>query len=231
MSTLTAVAQPPGVGAEFAKPRLRGWIHAFATPAVLTIAVVLVALAPAVAGRLAVGIFGLTALSLFATSAIYHIGNGRVRVTVTAVLKKIDHANIFLIIAGTYTPLAVLLLPADLARTIIMIVWSGALFGLVTHIAWKNAPRWIYAPVYVALGWVAVAFLNQFAAYGGPIIVGLIIGGGLAYTVGAIMYALKRPVLSPKWFGFHELFHACTVLGFAAHTIAIFLATIAARAM
>jgi len=209
----------------FSKPKLRGWLHAFSTPTVLVAAIVLVAIAHSVSQRIAVSIFGFTALSLFGTSAVYHISNGRIAQQITKVLKRIDHANIFLIIAGTYTPLALMLLPGNRARLILTIVWSGAIAGVLMQLFWHNAPRWMSAPVYLALGWVAVGFMRDFAAFGGTAIVALIIAGGVAYSVGAIIYAIKKPNPSLKWFGFHEVFHAFTVLGFAAHTVAIFLAT------
>lgn len=221
-------AQVSGISSELnireLKPKLRGWLHAGYTPLVLAASIVLVVLTPTGATTVAVILFGLTALSLFGTSAVYHIGNGRMHAAVTAVLKKVDHANIFLIIAGTYTPLSMLLLPASSARLILTLVWAGAIAGTMAHLLWKSAPRWIYAPIYVALGWVAVAFLRDFTHYGGFAIVALIIAGGVAYTVGAVIYAIKRPNPFPKWFGFHEIFHAFTMLGFAAHTVALFLA-------
>jgi hemolysin III len=211
------------------KPKFRGWIHAGAAPLVLAAGIVLIAIAPPVAGKVASAIFTLTALSLFGTSAVYHRGSGRMRTQVTAVLKRIDHANIFLIIAGTYTPLAVLMLPTRTATILLAIVWGGALLGLLAHMFWMTAPRWVYVPVYIALGWVAIAYMHDFNTYGGPAVVWLIVGGGIAYTVGAVIYGLKRPNPSPRWFGFHEIFHALTVLGFAAHTVAIFIAAVHAR--
>jgi len=208
------------------KPKLRGWIHAAFTPAVLAAAVVLIILTPTGAATVAVIIFAITALSLFGTSAVYHIGNGVMATTVTKVLRRIDHANIFLIIAGTYTPLSVILLPPSSARLLLTIVWSGALVGLLVRLFWHSAPRWVYVPIYIALGWVAVGFMNQFSAYAGPATVWLIISGGLAYTIGAIFFALKWPNPWPKWFGFHEIFHAFTVAGFTCHAIAIFQAAL-----
>jgi hemolysin III len=206
------------------KPRLRGWIHLVTTPLALVASVVLVALAEPVAGKVAAGIVGLSALMLFGTSAIYHRGDWSPRVA--AVLRRLDHSNIFLIIAGTYTPLAVALLPPQTATTMLWIVWGGAVAGLLTRVLWMNAPRWFYVPVYVALGWVAVAYIDQFWANGSPAIVWLVVTGGLAYTLGAVVYGTKFPDPSPRWFGFHEIFHALTVVGFACHTVAIYLATL-----
>jgi len=145
------------------------------------------------------------------------------------VLRRLDHTNIFLIIAGTYTPLAVVLLPEATARTLLLIVWSGALVGLLMRIFWLGAPRWLYVPIYLALGWVAVAYLGPLWTAGGAAVVWLILAGGLAYTAGAIIYGLKRPNPSPVWFGFHEIFHVLTVVGYTCHLVAVFLATLAAR--
>ncbi|AEG45171.1 hemolysin III family protein [Isoptericola variabilis] len=206
------------------KPRLRGWIHAVTAPLALVAAVVLVLLAPPVAGKVAAAVFGLSAVMLFGTSAVYHRGTWSPRVG--AALRRLDHSNIFLIIAGTYTPLAVMLLDPRTATILLSIVWGGAVVGLLARVLWMDAPRWVYVPVYVALGWVAVAYMGQFAASGGIAVVWLVAGGGLAYTLGAIVYGTKRPDPSPRWFGFHEIFHALTVVGFACHTVAIFLATL-----
>jgi hemolysin III len=206
------------------KPRLRGWIHAVTAPLALVAAVVLVVLAPPVAEKVAAAVFGLTAVLLFGTSAVYHRGTWSPRVA--AALRRLDHSNIFLIIAGTYTPLAVTLLDPRTATTLLAIVWGGAVAGLLARVLWMDAPRWVYVPVYVALGWVAVAYMGQFAATGGLAVVWLVAGGGLAYTVGAVVYGTKRPDPSPRWFGFHEIFHALTVVGFGCHTAAIFIATL-----
>ncbi|EBM0725472.1 hemolysin III family protein, partial [Salmonella enterica subsp. enterica serovar Senftenberg] len=135
------------------------------------------------------------------------------------VLKRMDHSNIFLIIAGTYTPFALLLPPAQ-ARTMLLIVWIGAVAGVLFRVFWVGAPRWLYTPVYVALGWVAVFYLGPLLHFGGPAIVTLIAVGGLLYTAGALVYGIKRPNPSPRWFGFHEIFHALTVAAFVTHYVA-----------
>ncbi len=209
------------------KPRLRGWIHAGLAPLALAYGIVLVALTPAGAPRLAVGVFALTTVLLFGTSAVYHRGTWSPRVG--AVLRRLDHSNIFLVIAGTYTPLAVLLLPASTARVLLLVVWSGAVAGIAMRVLWLGAPRWLYVPIYVALGWVAVWFLPAFAASGGAAIVGLVIVGGLAYTLGALVYGLKRPDPSPRFFGFHEIFHVGTMLGYVSHAIAVGIAAFSLR--
>jgi len=123
----------------------------------------------------------------------------------------------------------VMLLPASTARLLLWVVWSGALVGILMRVFWLGAPRWLYVPIYVALGWVAVAFLPEFAESGGPAVVTLVIAGGIAYTLGALVYGLKRPNPSPHWFGFHEIFHACTVIGATCHAIAVGIATVSLR--
>jgi hemolysin III len=204
------------------KPKLRGWLHLGMFPAVLISGLVLTALASSTRARIACGIFVLTACLLFGVSALYHRGNWSPRMD--GVLRRLDHANIFLIIAGTYTPFA-LLLPKDEARTMLLIVWGGALMGVLFRVLWVGAPRWLYTPVYVALGWVAVFYLGPLLHFGGPAIVILIAVGGLLYTLGAVVYGTKRPNPSPRWFGFHEIFHAFTVAAFVCHYIAVSIAT------
>lgn len=208
--------------AEAVKPRLRGWIHAGTAPLAVIGGAILTALTPATAPRVAVLIFAITAVLLFGTSAVYHRGTWGP--TARAALRRADHANIFLIIAGTYTPLSVLLLDTRTATILLVIVWSGALLGLAARMLWLGAPRWVYTPVYIALGWVAVGFMKQFWDTGGPAVVWLVALGGLAYTGGAVVYALKRPNPSPRWFGFHEIFHVGTVIGFWCHFAAVAVA-------
>jgi len=206
------------------KPRLRGWIHAGTTPLALAAGIVLIVLSPATAGKVAAVVFMVTSLLLFGTSAVYHRGNWSPRIT--AFLRRWDHSNIFLIIAGTYTPLAVLMLEPSQATTLLLIVWGGALAGVMARVFWLSAPRWFYVPVYVALGWVAVAYMGPLRASGGLAVVWLIVAGGIAYTLGAVIYGTKFPNPSPRWFGFHEIFHVFTVVGYACHTIAIFMAAV-----
>lgn len=207
---------------EAVKPRLRGWIHAGMAPLAIAASIVLVTVAPTTPGSVTAAVFGFTAVLLFGTSAVYHRGTWSP--TVTRVLRRLDHTNIFLIIAGTYTPLAVLLLPWPDNRNLLLIIWSGALAGLAMRVFWLGAPRWLYVPLYVALGWVALWFLPDLWRSGGPAVVWLILAGGLAYTAGAVVYGTKRPNPSPRWFGFHEIFHLMTVVGFVCHYLAVSIA-------
>jgi hemolysin III len=199
------------------KPRLRGWLHAAMVPLAVAAGIVLIALAPNTQARIAAAVFSLTAWLLFGTSAVYHRGNWSPRVA--AVLKRMDHSNIFLIIAGTYTPFA-LVLPRREATQMLLIVWIGAIAGVLFRVLWVGAPRWLYTPIYVALGWVAVFYLQPLLHFGGPAVVTLIAVGGILYTVGALVYGIKRPNPSPRWFGFHEIFHTLTIAAFISHYIA-----------
>ena len=205
-----------------AKPHLRGWLHAGSFPLVVVAAVVLVALAPDTRSRVACAIFGVAAALLFGTSAVYHRGNWSPRVN--TFLKRFDHSNIFLIIAGSYTPLTLLLLPDGKARVLLLLVWTGAVAGICFRVFWVGAPRWLYTPIYAALGWAAVFYLPDFARTGGPAVITLIVVGGVLYSLGAVVYGIKRPNPSPRWFGFHEVFHAFTVAAFTVHYLGISLA-------
>ncbi len=204
------------------KPKLRGWLHLGAFPLVVVAGTALVALAPAGRARVACAIFAGTAAVLFGTSALYHRGNWSPRTE--KLLKRLDHSNIFLIIAGSYTPFTILLLPPDQARVLLWIVWSGALAGVAFRVFWVGAPRWLYTPAYVALGWAAVFYLPDFLRTGGSAILTLVILGGALYTLGGIVYGVKRPNPAPRWFGFHEVFHALTVAAFLAHFVGVALA-------
>jgi hemolysin III len=204
---------------EVIKPHLRGWLHLGAFPVTVVAGVVLVALSPSVPARISTAIFAVTASMLFGVSALYH--RGRWSPEVQRRLKRLDHANIFLIIAGTYTPFTLLLLPPGQARQLLLIVWIGALAGVLFRVFWVGAPRWLYVPVYVALGWVAVVYTKGFLDGGGPAVLTLLLVGGGLYTLGGLVYGLKRPNPSPRWFGFHEVFHALTIGAFVVHYVGV----------
>ncbi len=203
------------------KPKLRGWLHAGMFPATLIAGVVLTALADSPRGRIACAVYTVCACLLFGVSALYHRGNWGPRAN--AVLRRLDHANIFLIIAGTYTPLAILLLPHGTATALLGFVWAGALAGIIFRVAWVGAPRWLYLPCYLALGWAAVFFLPDFLRTGGVAVLVCVSVGGLLYSAGGVVYGIKRPNPSPRWFGFHEVFHSFTLAAFAVHYVGISL--------
>jgi len=204
------------------KPRLRGWIHAGTAPLALVAGIVLVALAPAGAATVSTAAFAVTAVLLFGTSAVYHRGTWRA--PAAAVLRRLDHANIFLLIAGTYTPLSVLMLPNDTARVLLTVVWVGAVAGILMRVFWLGAPRWLYVPIYLALGWVAVFVLADILQLAGVTAMVLLAVGGVLYTLGGVAYAVKRPNPWPGTFGYHEVFHAMTIVAATCHYIAVYFA-------
>ena len=218
-SATAAVTTATSAAAAAVKPKLRGWSHAGFFPLAVAAGIVLIALAPTTATSVECAIFAVSSWMLFGVSGVYHRGTWGPKVR--GVLRRLDHTNIFLIIAGTYTPLSLVLLPRHTAVVLLSLVWAGALLGIGMRVFWLGAPRWVYVPCYLALGWAAVFYLSSFLHIGGWGVVGPIIAGGLLYSGGAVVYALKKPNPSPKWFGFHEIFHVCTVAAFICHYIAI----------
>ncbi|TDC69266.1 PAQR family membrane homeostasis protein TrhA [Streptomyces hainanensis] len=203
------------------KPRLRGWLHAGMFPAVLIAGILLTAFAGSPRARVACAIYAITACALFGISALYH--RGEWGPGWEAVLRRLDHANIFLIIAGTYTPFTILLLDGARGQLLLWGVWAGALAGIVFRVFWTNAPRWLYTPCYIALGWAAVFFLPDFLQAGGIAVLALVVIGGVLYSAGGVVYGLKKPNPSPRWFGFHEVFHSFTLAAFVVHYVGISL--------
>jgi hemolysin III len=210
---------------DLGKPKMRGLLHTYAFFVAAVCGIVLCSLAaarPGVAPLVSVAIYSLSVCGLFGVSALYHR-----RVWTPAgfqVMRRLDHSMIFIFIAGTYTPFSVLLLPPDKARLILAVVWGGALAGVAMKLAWPHAPRWVGAPLYIALGWVAVFVLPDFLRHGGVTVLVLLAVGGVAYTVGAIFYAMRRPNPWPRHFGHHEFFHACTLLAALCHHVAVYFA-------
>lgn len=202
------------------KPSWRGWIHAGTFPVAIAAGIVLIALAQGAPAKWAAAVFMATSLLLFGNSALYHRFNWGP--TTKAVLKRIDHANILLLIAGTYTPLATLALPPEKGLVLLIVVWSGTVLGIVFRVFWINAPRWLYVALYLGLGWAAVMYMVDLVQANVAMMV-LVCVGGLLYTVGAIIYAMKKPNPWPGHFGFHEIFHVCTVLAFLCHWTACLL--------
>jgi hemolysin III len=208
------------------KPKLRGWMHTVMAPLALAGGIVLVALAPTPAGVLGGAVFLVASVLLFGTSGLYHrFYWGR---RADGVLRRLDHANIYVFIAATYTPLALLLLQGSSQVALLVMIWTAALGGLAFRMFWLSAPRWLYTTLYLVMGWAAVGWMGSFYWAGGTAVLLLILAGGAFYTGGAIVYGLKRPDPSPRWFGFHEIFHACTIGGFVCHYVAISLITYAA---
>ena len=203
------------------KPKLRGIVHLVMSPLSLVAGLTLITLANELRGRITLGIFTITAVTLFTCSALYH------RVAWTdknkAIWRRIDHSNISILIAGTYTPFAVYLLQPSQTKTLLIVAWGGAILISLLRIFWLSAPRWLYVAGYISLGWAAVFYMPQFLNSGGVVIFILILTGGVLYSAGGVIYALKKPNFSINWFGFHELFHAMTAAAFICHFIAAVL--------
>ncbi|MHB1171178.1 MAG: PAQR family membrane homeostasis protein TrhA [Lacisediminihabitans sp.] len=210
-------------GAE-TKPTWRGWIHAGTFPLAIVLGVVLITLADGVAAKVSSAVFVLSSLLLFGISALYHRFNWSD--TTKRVLKRLDHANIFLLIAGSYTPITVLALPHDKSVLLLWLVWGGASLGIAFRVFWIGAPRWLYVPLYLLLGYAALVFIVDFFQANAAMMT-LILVGGLCYTVGAVIYGLKRPNPFPGKFGFHEIFHTLTLVAFLCHWTGILLVAIA----
>ena len=207
------------------KPRLRGWLHAYAAAVSIASGAVMIAVAAAVKGGSAAAttsIYCATVTLLFGTSALYHRLNWRP--ATRRLMKRLDHSMIFVFIAGTYTPIAALTLPRTPAMAVLIAVWTGALIGVGLQTLWPSAPRWLSAPCYIALGWVAVFVMPDLLHNAGVAAFVLIVAGGAVYTAGGIVYALKRPNPVPGVFGFHEVFHLCTLVAAVCHYVAIWLA-------
>ena len=222
------------VAESVAKPRLRGWLHLGTAPVTLAAGVVLIALSPTAATRLGSVVYVVSSVLLFSVSAVYHRGRWSPRVT--GVLRRLDHSNIFLLIAGTYTPFSLLLLQGTDRVVLLSVIWFGALLGVGFRVLWIDAPRWLCVPIYVALGCAAVFVLPEFAAgserYGvgiGTAVLVLIAAGGVLYILGGAVYGFRRPDPWPRYFGFHEVFHSFRVLAFVAHYVGISLATYSLR--
>ncbi len=207
---------------EAVKPRLRGVLHQAAFAISLVTGTVIVTLADSPRERVAAAIYAGSVVLLFGTSAAYH----RVRWSPRshALMARLDHSMIFVLIAGTYTPFTLLLLDGWLRWTMFSIIWGVAAIGITLRNVLQQPPRWVFVTIYLAMGWAAVVVMPQILDAGGVAVLVLMATGGLFYTFGAVVYARKRPDPSPRWFGFHEVFHACTLAAFAVHYVAVSLA-------
>jgi len=202
------------------KPTWRGWIHAGTFPLAIVLGVILIVAADGAAAKISSSVFVASSLLLFGISALYHRIDWSP--TTKAVFKRLDHANIFLLIAGSYTPITVLALPHDKSVLLLWLVWAGAGLGILFRVFWIGAPRWLYVPLYLLLGYASLIFIVDFFQ-ANAVMMTLILVGGLCYTVGAIVYGLKRPNPFPGRFGFHEIFHTLTLVAFLCHWTGIFI--------
>ncbi|MDK3257382.1 PAQR family membrane homeostasis protein TrhA [Blastococcus capsensis] len=206
------------------RPRARGWIHLFSFFGAIVAGAVLVPLAAAQGARAGwpVAVYCLTILGLFGISALYHRRRWSPRGW--KIMKRLDHSMIFLFIAGTYTPFALLAVDQPTGSWVLAGVWTGALAGVTLKMAWPTAPRWVGVPLYIGLGWVAVFILTDILQIAGVASLVLLAVGGALYTVGGIAYAVKKPNPWPSTFGYHEVFHAMTVVAAICHYIAVYFA-------
>ncbi|MHA6796646.1 PAQR family membrane homeostasis protein TrhA [Pseudonocardia bannensis] len=205
---------------------MRGWLHFWSFAVSVLACAALISVSASLVGvnaALATTVYSVTVLGLFGVSSLYH---RRTWTTLRSrtIMKRLDHSMIFLFIAGTYTPVAVLAMEQGTARWVLSVVWAGAIAGVVLKMVWPMAPAWVGVPIYIALGWVAVFVLPDLLANAGVAALVLLLTGGLLYTLGGVMYATKWPDPWPQTFGYHEFFHAATVLAALCHQIAIWLA-------
>lgn len=215
-----------GVAQFLGKPRLRGWIHVYSAAVAVICGATLVAVSWSVQSTragIATLIYTLTIVAMFTVSAVYHRVNWT-SPTARTWMKRADHSMIFVFIAGSYTPFAVLALPERSGEVLLWIVWGGALAGVLLKMFWPSAPRWVGTPLYILLGWVAAWFIGPILQGAGVAAVVLLIVGGALYSVGGVLYALKWPNPWPTTFGHHEFFHACTAVAAICHYIAMWFA-------
>jgi hemolysin III len=204
---------------------MRGWLHAGAFPVSIALGIVAISLASTARARIAIGVYDASIAALFGTSALYHRkmwSTSRAR----SVMKRLDHSMIFVFIAGTYTPFALLALSPMMARIVLSIVWGGAALGIVLRMAWLQSPRYLIAPLYIALGWVAAFILPELMHRAGVTAFVLLLTGGVLYSIGALVYATRRPNPAPSTFGYHEVFHLFTLVAATCHYIAVIFALV-----
>jgi len=202
------------------KPRWRGVIHLGTLPVAIVAGIVLVILADGMSATLSSAVFAVTSIVMFGVSGTYH--RFRWKPQTKILLKRFDHANIFLLIAGTYTPIAVLALESEKAWRLLSVIWIGTFIGIVARLLWIRAPRFVYVPLYLGLGWAAVMYMPDLFVANFAMMI-LVIVGGVFYSLGALVYATRWPNPAPHTFGFHEIFHVFTVLAFTSHWAAVLL--------
>lgn len=205
--------------AELIKPRLRGVLHEAAFAVSLITGTALIILADGALATVAASIYAASVALLFGTSAAYHRGSWSPRAR--SVMERLDHSMIFVLIAGSYTPFCLVVLTGSARWVVFGIVWGGAIVGVVSRSVCTRRPRWLSTGLYLALGWVAVVVMPALLREGGVVVLVMLLAGGLAYSAGGVVYARQKPNPSPRWFGFHEVFHALTLLAFACHYVAI----------
>lgn len=211
--TAAAAVPPP--------PALRGHVHAAALPAVLAAGIVLVALAPTAGARVASALYLAAGCALFGASAAYHLLRRPGRAG--RVLRRLDHSGIYLVIAGTYTPFAVLALGGAARAAVLAVVWGGALAGIALRFLWEGSPRWVEVPLFMVLGWTAAFVVPDLLSGAGVAAFVLVAAGGGVYSLGAVVFATRWPNPAPRVLGFHEVFHLLTVAAFVTQYVGVSL--------
>jgi hemolysin III len=214
LTTTAQLTSPAGAVGQLVKPRLRGVLHKWAFGVSLVAGSGLLLEAGSVRARIAVAIYALSVAALLGTSALYHRVQWRT-LSARRWMRRLDHTMIFVLIAGTYTPFGLLVLRGTLGTVILIAVWSAALAGAVFKLLWIDAPGWVVALSYVAIGWIVIAAAPQLLGHLGVVAVGVLALGGLVYSIGALIYATKRPDPFPAVFGYHEVFHLLVLVAAA----------------
>jgi hemolysin III len=202
------------------KPRLRGVFHQWAFFVALVAGTALVIAAPSGRATFASSVYAVSVVAMFGASALYHRVDWR-SLAARRWMRRLDHSMIYLLIAGTYTPFALLVLDGGLARAVLIAVWGGAAVGITLKLLWPDTPKWLTASVYIVLGWVAVIAFPELAEHLGLVGMTLVAGGGVLYTAGAVVYALRRPDPAPAVFGYHEIFHVLVIAAAALQYVAV----------
>lgn len=210
------------------KPKMRGWLHLGAVPTAALAGLLLVLLAPSQL-RIPIAIYAFSTVVLFGISATYHRVNWRPGTRV--IMQRIDHSAIFILIAGSYTAVAAAIVTGRSGTVMVIAAWVAATVGVLARLLWVKAPRWVFTPTYILFGVCALFFAPAIIQNGGALVFALIMGGGILYIAGAIIFALRRPDPSPNWFGFHEVFHSFTLGGYVSHYVAVLLAATGAVAL
>ncbi len=218
--TMTPAAPAP------VKPMLRGVSHQVGFFIAIVAGAALVVAAPGNAAKLVCGIYAVSLANLLGTSALYHRPTWSLRAR--ARMRRLDHSAIFVLIAGTYTPLA-LTLPSDTARTMLSVAWVGAIIGVARALFWINAPKWVVAVLALTMGWLALLYLPTVGKVAGAPVLWWMAAGGVLYSLGALAYAFRKPDPWPRVFGYHEVFHALVLAAAGCHFVAIVIALPAIR--
>jgi hemolysin III len=207
------------------KPKLRGVLHQWSAIVAALAGTALVLSAPAGEARIVSAIYAVSIVGLFTVSAVYHRVNWATPAA-RAWMRRLDHSMIFVMVAGTVTPIAALVLEGGWRTTVLSVAWGMAGLGITIKLLWIGAPKWLSAAIYVGMGWAGMAIFPKLVGDLGPWPAVGLVGGGVLYTIGAVIYATKRPDPLPRIFGYHEIFHALVIVAALAHFLVVALAVV-----